>query len=257
MTPAAPRLTLTAPPVSVAAPERLRMLVVGDSVAAGATEVSSSEVIRVIRPTYVDLLQERLPKWAISLDAVPHRRTADLVPVIDSLLEQHRPHLVLIATGSNDADLDWRRFVIRKGLDVRSRTPLAAFMKATSAVVDAVHRFGAAAILTDVLGISLSLRRPALERAVEQDLGPILEAAGGQPRADAIAAEYRAALADYCKQSEIPLASYGLAVWETDHSQVIAEDGTHPSAAGHRVIAEAVSPVILHAAGRVAAVELA
>lgn len=265
MTPAAPRLTLVGTPLAVASPERLRMLVVGDSIAAGATEVGfgspssggGAEVIRVIRPTYVDLLQQQLPNWTIALDAVPHRRTADLVPIIDALLETHRPHLVLVATGSNDCDLDWRRFVLRKGADVRSRTPLPAFLAATAAVVDAVHRAGASVILSDVLGISLPLRRPTLEAVINQDLGDILEAAGGQPRADAIADQYRAALAEFCAARDLPLARYGQAVWNADHAHVIADDGTHPSAQGHRVIADAIAPVVIHAAARVEAALLA
>lgn len=225
-----------------------RMLVIGDSLAAGAGEVRDGVPCSWVRPTFVDRARDRMPGWEIVLNAVPLRRTADVAAEIDEILAGDPPDVVVVATGSNDADLEWRRFIITEGRVVRNRTPIEAFREATRRVVRACVAKGAAVVLTDVLGISLKLRRPSLERAVGRDISAMIEIAGGQPKADAFAREYRAVIQSVAEELGTRYAEYGPSVWAHAHDGVIGEDGTHPSAAGHVIIDACVWPEIAGAA---------
>jgi lysophospholipase L1-like esterase len=229
---------------AVAPAARTRLLVIGDSAAAGVARLDANEVVERVSPSFVDLLRAWFPTWAIVVDAIPHRRTAEVATTIDRILMSAKPDIVLLATGSNDLDLDWRRFVASDGRTVRNRTPLGAFTDSMRVVAAAVAAAGASLVLTDVLGMSLALRRPHLERLLGRDLGAMIERGGGQPRADAVTAQYRLAVARVSGEIGAPVAAYGEALDGHAPGAVIGVDGTHTSVAGHRVMAEVIAPIL-------------
>jgi lysophospholipase L1-like esterase len=216
----------------------MRLLIVGDSIAAGAVDVDSGEVRGTVHPTFVDLLRDRLDSWRIELDAAPLRRTVEAATGIGELLARHTPDVVLLATGSNDADIDWRRFILTKGASVRSRTRPREFEAAVRTVHACVRAAGSRLVLTDAIGVSLEVRGPVLDSVAGCDVQAMIRAAGGQPEADRMADEHCQFVCGLAEQLECGVALVGASLRACDPREVLGPDGLHPSAAGHRILAE-------------------
>lgn len=229
---------------------RPRVLVLGDSIAAGALSVDGTTITDRLSPTFVDLLAERFATLEFVVDAVALRRTPDVLGALPGLLERVEPAMVLVATGANDADLDWRRFVISDGAVVRSRTPIERYASDLASMARLIRAHRAWAILAEPIGLHLASRAPHLCSLVKRDLGPAMERAGGQAHADEIVGRYRDASALVAAEFGFLHCPLGPDLASQDPSRVLAADGTHPNELGHRVMAEtlgtalAMSPLV-------------
>ncbi len=217
------------------------MLVLGDSIAAGALSVDGSSITERLTPTFVDLLAAQFASFEFVVNAVALRRTPDVLAALPALLTSIDPAIVLVATGANDADLDWRRFVISDGAVVRSRTPIETYRADLAAIARLIDSHGASAIFTSAIGLDLSSRTPHLCSLVQRDLRPAMERAGGQAHADEIVSRYRHASALIAAEFGFPHAPLGPDLASHDPSKVLAPDGTHPNALGHVVMAETLT----------------
>lgn len=238
-------------PVTVAPLATVRLLVVGDSMSLGALVVEGTQVTEWIEPTYIDLLRRELLSWHIEVDAAPLRRTADAAQLLPALLEKSRPDVVLLATGSNDLDIDWRRFVISGGSTVRSRTPEREYSRSLRSIASATIGVGGVLVVTDALAMSMQLRTPFLERVAGRALRSMVEAAGGQARADAMTQNHREITTALSRELGIHVAPFGTALEHVAAARVLGPDGTHPNAEGHRLMAAGVMPVLRAAAATV------
>lgn len=224
------------------------LLVIGDSTSLGAAVIEGDRVVETISPHYVDLLRRHFPAWRIEVDAAPLRRTRDAAAVVAAALERARPTILLLATGSNDVDIDWRRFVISGGAVVRSRTPDREYAESLRAIARAAAARDAALVVTDALPTWLDLRLPFLDRAAGRDVGALVRLAGGQARADEIASAHQARTAELAAEIGAPLVHWGAAMLRHDPRRMIGPDGTHPSAAAHEVLASELVGVLRGAA---------
>lgn len=215
-----------------------RVLVLGDSIAAGARSVDGTTITDRLSPTFVDLLAARLPAFEFVVDAVALRRTPDVLGVLPGLLESVDPSIVLVVTGANDADLDWRRFVISDGAVVRSRTPIGTYSADLTSIARLIVAHGANGILAEPIGLHLASRAPHLNSLVKKDLGPAMERAGGQKHADEIVNRYREVSGVVAAEFGFIHVPLGPDLASHDPSRVLAADGTHPNELGHEVMAE-------------------
>jgi lysophospholipase L1-like esterase len=219
----------------------VRILVVGDSVASGAVDVDSGRINGLVRPTFVDCLREEHSACEFHLDAAPFRRTADLPPIYSSLLDRSTPDVVLVATGSNDADIDWRRFILSGGASVRQRSRPADLEAAVRTIGNLTRERGARLILTDALGIAVALRGPVLDRLAGVDVQSMMLSAGGQDEADRMVELHRSIIHRLAAEVSATVALPGLALRSHDPRETLGPDGLHPAPAGHRAIADALS----------------
>jgi lysophospholipase L1-like esterase len=199
----------------------------------------------------VELLRERFSPCVFSLDAAPLRRTADTPPLAPALVQQYAPDCILLATGSNDADIDWRRFVLSGGADIRQRSRPAEIESAVRSVHGLSVAAGAALILTDALGLCLELRGPELDRLSGRDVQAMIRRAGGQARADRFADEYRTQICAIAASIDAPVAFIGRALAGSDPRLALGPDGLHPSVVGHRAIADAIAEPIISVLGQI------
>ena len=226
------------------------ILIVGDSITLGAVEVRGSQVARTIVPTYVDHLRDHLPNATFRIDAALLRTTAGLHPHVVSLLESRRPDILLLMLGGNDADIDWRRFVLSEGRTIRNNVPVERFLANLSSLAAAGSAVGAQVILVDVPNHDLALRGRWMSEMIGRDITGLIERSGGQAESDRHLAQYNEGIRNLAVQCDAILAPWAEAIEAMAPEHRFGPDYTHPGEQAHRVIAQALLPAIVQAAGR-------
>ncbi|MFI5378371.1 MAG: SGNH/GDSL hydrolase family protein [Tepidisphaerales bacterium] len=224
--------------------KRKRVLIVGDSITLGVAEANGQTVTQYLEPTYVQHLREITPDLRIDVDAAPFRTTTAACKVIEPLLLSYHPGAVLVMLGGNDADIDWRRFILSGGRVVRNNVPVERFAESLRTIVRTVSASGATPVLVDVPNHDLHLRGQWMSRLAGQDVSSLIEQGGGQAESDRRLAEYNRAVRELALESEAPVASWARAVQALPPSQRYGPDFTHPGPDAHRVIAETIAPVL-------------
>ena len=224
-----------------------KLLILGDSISLGVSEIRGNDVVDRVESSYVDHIAKALPGVEIIVDADTHRTTTAACKTIDTLLTTHRPHAVLIMLGGNDGDIDWRRFVLSNGTIIRSRNSVEAYDKNLRQLATKILAAGATPILTDMPNHHFELRGPYISRIAERDVTTMLERGGGQAASDIEREKYRQAVHQIASDFSLALAHYGEAMEQHPPREMVGIDGAHPSNAGHAVIAEALLPELLRA----------
>ena len=224
-----------------------KLLILGDSISLGVAEVRGNDIVARVEHCYVDLLMHALPKVQIIIDADVHRTTSGVREMVDGLLAAHSPQVVLVMLGGNDADLDWRRFVLSDGQIVRSRVSVETYEKNLRQIVSKILAAGATPVLTDMPNHHFELRGPYVSKIAERDIMAMLDRNGGQAASDKELCKYRQAAGQVTADLDVPLARYGEILDAQSPREMVGVDGVHPSAAAHLLIAEALTPVLTRA----------
>jgi lysophospholipase L1-like esterase len=225
----------------------LKLLILGDSISLGVAEIRGNDIVARVDHCYIDLLMHALPNVQIVIDADVHRTTSAVREAVDGLLLAHSPQVVLIMLGGNDADLDWRRFVLSDGRVARSRVPVETYEKNLRQIASKILAAGATPVLTDMPNHHFELRGPYVSKIAERDITSMLDRNGGQAASDKELLKYRQAVSKVASELKIPLARYGEILDARPPREMVGTDGVHPSAAAHKLIADALTPVLTRA----------
>jgi lysophospholipase L1-like esterase len=224
-----------------------RLLIVGDSITLGAAEVRGNTVLSTVTTCYVDLLREALPELDIRTDADVHRTTGEALIKLPALLATYHPTMVLFLLGGNDADIDWRRFVLSDGAVIRPRTQLEKFEENLARLAETTNAARARPMMCDIPGSDLMVRGAYVSRQSNRDVLSMITRRGGQADSDAQLREYQQAAEGAARRAGADFIAYGQALAQQSKHLMLAADGTHPSSDAHRVIAETLVPAIQHA----------
>lgn len=217
-----------------------RLLIIGDSITLGITELHSNEVISTACPTYVDYLRDFFKEWQIVVDASIHRKTADVLPILGDLLDAHKPDRVIFAVGGNDADLDWKRFIISQGRVVRTLVSVEKLRGNLLKLIDIARSRGVEPILTYFVSHYLPIRGEYLSRLSGMDVSKWIVQGGGDVVSERMLQEYWKMISDLSAQQNVLTVRKGQMLRSGDPATVLAADGIHPTAGGHRIIARAM-----------------
>lgn len=232
-------------PADPAAPTS-RLLIIGDSITLAAVEVRGKDVLDHVRPSYVELLRQMLPRVEIITDAAVRRTTIGARECLAALLEQHRPGAVMLMIGTSDADLDWRRFILSKGQNSRSHVPVQRYGENLRAMIAQIRAAAAIPILTDLPNHDIEARGRYFSGLFGVEVSGFLLDGGGRTESDRRWAQYHDALTAVAAEMSCELAAYGRSMDNHPASSMFGPDATHPSAEGHRVIADALAPTLAH-----------
>ncbi len=232
------------------------LLVVGDSISLGISEIRGTEVTGNVRRSYLDILRAEFPQIHFVVDADIHRTTADALDLMDSLLHRHRPDVVLLMLGGNDADLLWKRFVVSNGKIVQNRIRVDRYAANLTRLAQKVLAGGARLILTDMPNHSLEIRGKYLSGLSGKDVSAMIQAHGGQPVSDRELELYRVAAAQVAAEQQCPFVRYGTALSHVPLESVSGPDGVHPNDHAHEIIARELSPAIQSALDHFRALEI-
>lgn len=221
-----------------------RILLVGDSVLAGALVVDGPRIVKEVGTCVVDILRSKLPGFEFHVDAIPLRRVSDLLPALPALLDRVRPEVLVLALGGNDADIDWRRFIVSGGERVRSNTPLDRYIGTLGSLFEIAASQGVRTVLVEVIGSQMRPRAGHLSQIASMDLGPIIERSGGQPRVDGIVRTYREQAAKVALAHGVVVAPVG-SLMDTHGERAVGPDGTHLNDHGHQVMADVLASCLI------------
>ena len=225
-------------------PEKRKLLIMGDSISLGVAELRINEIVGYVQPAYTDILRKDLLDVEIVIDADIHRTTSATLGVVDGLLSSHRPNAVLLMLGGNDADVEWRRFVISDGRIARSRVKLETYAANLEALARRVRNAGGLPVLTDMPNHNLATRGPYLSMLSGKDVTGMIAAGGGQETSDAGLQLYRNAAARVAQDLNCPFVAYGENLRHYPLEKMSGVDGVHPSAMAHQLIAQQLLPVL-------------
>jgi lysophospholipase L1-like esterase len=224
-----------------------RLLIIGDSLAMGAAEVSGNDVTQFISPAYPDLLRSLLPQLEIILTCGVRHDTETTRKQLSPLLETHRPAVVLIAVGGSDCDLDWRKAILSNGKRSRSRVKLEDYEKNLRAIVAAAKAAGTKPILIEGTSSCLEMRGIYLGRLSGLDVSSMIAAGGGQEANDVRVESYRQIVRRVGAELEVEVVPAPAGLLSEDPHAIFTEDGVHLGLLAHRLLAASYADAIRRA----------
>ena len=220
------------------------VLIIGDSISLGATDVRGNDVVETLDRGYVDILREQCPSVQFNVDAGVHRSTISVRQRIAALVTEHQADVVLLMIGGNDATLDWKRFLLTNGKTVRSNVPVDRFQENLSDIVRQIREGGAVPVICDLPVMCVRVRADYLSQLSGKDLAPLFESGGGQAEVDRQHDIYATAASAVADQHDVPMARFSHIMYQLGPSAVVSPDGIHSNAKAHEIIADAVQPVL-------------
>jgi acyl-CoA thioesterase-1 len=166
---------------------------------------------------YVRMIAEHLPRRRVVNAGISGNRVVDLRDrwQID-VLEQH-PDILCVYVGINDT---WRRY------DSNDPTSAAAFEADYRAILEATVPLAPKLVLVEPFVLPVTEEQEQWHEDLDEK-----RAAVGR-----LATEFGAVF--------VPLQALMAAAAEDHGAQALAQDGVHPTALGHRLIADALLPVV-------------
>jgi lysophospholipase L1-like esterase len=224
-----------------------RLLIVGDSLAMGAAEVSNSDVTSFITPAYPELLRALFPKLDIIEISGVRYDTNVARKQLPDLLQAHRPAVVLLAVGGSDVDPDWRKAILSNGKRSRSRVSLEDYEKNLRAIIALIKAAKATPILIEGTSSCVAMRGVYLGRLSGIDVSAMIAAGGGQKVNDDRVEHYRETVRRIAAELEVDIAPCPPALATEDPHSIYTADGVHLLPAAHRHLSAAYAAVIRRA----------
>ncbi|MHB8897156.1 MAG: exo-alpha-sialidase [Thermoguttaceae bacterium] len=228
---------LLAPAGSAAGKRPFTIVAFGDSTTVRRAGVES---------VYTDLLRSDLPARGLHVrvvnQGVPSDRTTDALQRFQSDVRDFHPDLVVFLFGLNDAAVDvWRG-------EAEPRVPVETFRKNLVAMVQALKADGAAPVLVTPNPMGWT------EKLKELYAGPPYHDRSPYDAADplgfnAVLPPYVEAVGQVAREEQVPLVDLHRIFIEYQRAEgcQLADlllDGMHPNDRGHRLLADALLPVI-------------
>ncbi len=228
---------LVSPSNAAASEPEFTVVAFGTSTAARRVGVSN---------VYPDLLRKELPEQGICArvvnQGIPSNKTDDALKRYDRDVRAYEPDVVIILYGTNDSAVDvWRKAT-------EPRIPLATFRKNLTALVQMVKADGAVPILVTPQAMAWNEKLKGLYA------GPPYNDTSPYDAADPLGfnvtlVDYAQAIRDIAQQQEVDLVDLHqkFMEYEAIEGQKLDDlllDGMHPNDKGHRLLTDALLPII-------------
>ncbi|MDB5324658.1 MAG: family lipolytic protein [Phycisphaerales bacterium] len=227
-----------------------KLLIMGDSIALGATEVFGTQIDGYATPGFVERLRWRRGTWTIQTDASVHRTTVQAIERLPGLLRDFRPDVVFFVIGGSDADIEWKRFIVSRGERLQNNTPINLFKDNLHRLIACTQAYGARPILSDLPSQDVVQRGIWMSKRVGLDLLPWIEARGGQVESDRQLATYSSALDTVSCETNTEVVRWARAVNRLPLVERFGPDATHPGTQAHGVITDVVEEALARVAVR-------
>lgn len=220
------------------------ILLFGDSIALGAAAIQDRHVLQTVEHSLFDLLTQAFPACGIRRDAQVQRTTTQALDDLPLALASHRPHIVVLMLGGNDADMNWRRFLLTSGTAVRSRLKPAQFSQNLRKLILMIRTAGAIPVLADIPDHDLAVRGRLMSDLTGLDALGMLMKNHVQAISDSVLNEFRMEIRQLATSEDVALADFAPMLDRFGKSNCIGPDGIHPNTFGHAIIADSLQSVL-------------
>lgn len=221
--------------------KKSRVLIFGDSISLGATELWDGEIRRAAGESFVSLVRQGCGDIELHVDGAVRRTTSDGVKQFPELLKEIAPEVVLMLLGGNDIDLDWRRFIVSRGRRIVHRVPIERFESNLREMIGAARESGVVPLVCDVPGLDFPKHAAWLSGKTGMDVSSLVEVAGGPAEVLRRVGEYNRVVERVAEETGTIVVRWAKAVAERlPLAEQFGADGLHPGDAAHGVIAETV-----------------
>ncbi len=222
------------------------LLIVGDSITLGATEVVGTEVLTHASQSFVQILRQNLPSLRIDLDAAVRRTTTEAAGVLPALLQKFRPDRVLLMLGGNDVDLNWRRYIVSTGTKIVHNVEVAKFEENLRRLVAEARESGVMPILSDLPSLDLAGRTLWLSTKAGVDVAAIVRTvnANGETEVRERLLAYNDAVNRVASDLQVTVVRWAAQIPSLPHEQRFGPDSLHPGDRVHPIIAQTVTDTL-------------
>lgn len=208
----------------------LCIVALGDSITKGARPAKATIAAVLPEETFCALLEKELnaqgQKASVINSGIPSNRTDQGIDRLKADVLDHKPDVVLIMYGTNDSCYDTGK--------TEPRLSLADYEKNLRAMIGDIRKAGATPIL---------MTPPPLKNGWGFPRNSVYVKTGS----NGPLGTYAEACRKIAAQEGIPLID-NFEIWSAKGNDFVAArlpDGCHPNAAGHKVLAETILPVVL------------
>ncbi|MCO7126810.1 SGNH/GDSL hydrolase family protein [Sporolactobacillus shoreicorticis] len=216
----------------------MKLICFGDSVTRGITFVRGR--FKIIRENYPALLQRFLGEEDEVINKGVFNDNSDLmVQRLDhDVLEEH-PDLVLINVGGNDCNFSWDQVAKLPDSEHVPIVPIDRYLSNIKLMIDRISAAGALPVILSLLPLDPARYYQSLMTHYSHSIGHWIGMCGGIEHWHGM---YNRALKEFCKKSGTTLIDVRSAFKRKgDLSELINEDGLHPTAQGYKAFAEIVA----------------
>ncbi|WP_100488205.1 SGNH/GDSL hydrolase family protein [Sporolactobacillus pectinivorans] len=219
----------------------MKIVCFGDSVTRGITFVRGR--FKIIRDNYPVLLQRLLGDQDEVLNKGVFNDNSDLlVERLDKDVLQLHPDLVLINIGGNDCNFRWDQVAQLPEEEHVPIVPLNRYLSNIKQIVRQISASGAVPVVLSLLPLDPARYYHSLMEHYSHSIGHWISCCGGIEHWHGM---YNRSLKEMVHSSGIPSLDIRSAFKSKgDFSDLINEDGLHPTAKGYAVLAEIVFSAI-------------
>ncbi|MDD9148532.1 SGNH/GDSL hydrolase family protein [Sporolactobacillus sp. CQH2019] len=219
----------------------MKIICFGDSVTRGVTFTGGR--FKIIRENYPVLLQRLLGSGDKVINKGVFNDNSDLlVERVDKDVLQLHPDLVLIGIGGNDCNFHWDQVALLPEEEHVPIVPLSRYLENMKILIEKVNSIGAVPVVLSLLPLDPVRYYQSLMKRYSHSIGHWISYCGGIEHWHGM---YNRALKDFVRRTGVPTIDIRSAFKRKgSFSELINEDGLHPSAKGYRALAEIVSTYI-------------
>jgi lysophospholipase L1-like esterase len=219
----------------------MKLICFGDSVTRGITFVRGR--FKIIRENYPALLQKILGEEDEVINKGVFNDNSDLlVKRLDhDVLDEH-PDVVLINIGGNDCNFPWDQVAKLPDSEHVPIVPLDRYLSNISLLIQRITETGAMPVILNLLPLDPARYYQSLMKHYSHSIGHWISMCGGIEHWHGM---YNRSLKELCERTGAKFVDVRSAFKQKGaFSELINEDGLHPTAKGYKALAEIVSACV-------------
>ena len=222
----------------------MNIICFGDSVTRGVTHVRGR--LRIVKENYPTLLQSALTEMRVNMEiqmnivnkGVINDNSDLLLARLDKDVLSERPNYVVIEIGGNDCNFRWDEVAKHPHRTHDSIVPIERYLRNIEQMVKQIQNIGSTPVILDILPLDPARYYQHISSIHGASIGHWIGLCGGIGHWHGL---YNYELRNLLKKLQVKRIDVRSAFKRAGNlSELLSDDGVHPSPAGYRVLANSV-----------------